>query len=255
MTSLPSPLSSSSASLSGALLLLALVSAACTPIATGTRRQHALFGPEAGRGQPTSTSSLRSPFDDPLPDDGDAERQSRLRLAAAAAASVGDRPIIVGGVRYRFDCSGVAAGIYAKAGFRVDDGSGSPSTSAIYEVVRQRGSLRREHPLPGDFVFFDDTYDSNGNGLRDDPLSHIGVVEKIFDDDTVLFVHRIGAKIVRWRLNPRRPKDRVDERGRPLNQFLRDAEGAFPAQTTGELFVAFGSLPTRPVAARVADAH
>jgi hypothetical protein len=249
-------MSTSSRSSSWWLVVVALMlSSACTPIATGTRRQHPLLGQESGREPPTSTTSLRSPFDDPLPDDGDVERQSRLRLAAAAAASVGDRPLIVGGVRYRFDCSGVAAGIYAKAGFRVDDGTGSPSTRALYDVVRLHGSLRRDHPLPGDLVFFDDTWDSNGNGLRDDPLSHVGVVEKIFGDGTVLFVHRIGGKIVRWRLNPKRPRDRTDDSGRPLNQYLRDAEGAFPAQTTGELFVAFGSLPARPLPARVADAR
>ena len=60
---------------------------------------------------------------------------------------------------------------------------------------------------------------------------------------------------MRWRLNPKRPRDRTDDSGRPLNQYLRDAEGAFPAQTTGELFVAFGSLPARPLPARVADAR
>jgi len=223
-----------------------LIAGACAPTSVGLRRQNPLMGKEAGRPGPVSSSSLRSPIDDPLPDDGDEERAVRERIAAAAASSVGDRPIVVGGVRYRFDCSGVAAGIYAKAGLPVDDGGGAPSTRALYDIVQRYGSLRRERPLPGDLVFFDDTYDSNNNGLRDDPLSHVGVVEKVAADGTVLFVHRIGEKIVRWRVNPARPKDRADDDGRALNHYLRAAEGAYPALTTGELFVAFGSLPAQP---------
>lgn len=226
--------------------LLVCGAVSCAPLATGARRQHPLLGAEAGRGSPTSTTSLRSPIDDPLPDDGDDDRAVRARLAAAAAGSIGERPLVVGGVRYRMDCSGVAAGIYAKAGLKVDDGGGAPSTRALYDLVERRGSLRRSRPLPGDFVFFDDTWDANGNGLRDDPLSHVGVVEKVLDDGTVLFVHRVGGRIVRWRLHPGRPSERVDAQGRTLNHALRAAEGPYPAQTTGELFVAFGSLPTAP---------
>jgi hypothetical protein len=236
-----------------AMVLLLGSATACAPLATGARRQHPLLGTEAGRGTPTSTTSLRSPFDDPLPGDGDEERALRSRLAAAAASSVGDQPLVVGGVRYRMDCSGVAAGIYAKAGLRLGDGGG-PSTRELYELVRRHGSLRRSRPLPGDLVFFDDTWDANGNGLRDDPLSHVGVVERVLADGTVLFVHRIGNRIVRWRLHPGRPGERVDDKGQTLNHYLRAADGPFPAQTTGELFVAFGSLPARlpPEAGRVA---
>lgn len=236
------------------LSLLLFGAMSCTPLATGARRQHPLLGAEAGRSSPTSTTSLRSPVDAPLPDDSDDDRAVRARLAAAAAGSIGERPLVVGGVRYRMDCSGVAAGIYAKAGVRVDDDGGAPSTRALYELAQRHGSLRRSHPLPGDLVFFDDTYDANGNGLRDDPLSHVGVVEKMLADGTVLFVHRIGSRIVRWRMHPGRPSERVDAQGRTLNHALRAAEGPFPPQTTGELFVAFGSLPTRglPPTRRVA---
>ena len=99
-------------------------------------------------------------------------------------------------------------------------------------------------------MFFDNTYDSNGNGVRDDPLSHVGVVEKVLADGTVVFVHRIGDKIVKWRVNPRRPRDRADEAGNALNHYLRVAEGATPALLTGELFVAYGSLDLRQTSRR-----
>jgi cell wall-associated NlpC family hydrolase len=183
---------------------------------------------------------------DAVPSDDSDARAARLRVAAAAASSLGGQPIIVGGVRYRFDCSGVASGIYAKAGFPLGsdaiDGGGL-DVRRLYELVKATGSLRKSDPLPGDLVFFDDTYDYNGNGQLDDPLSHVGVVERVVDDGTVIFVHRIGQQVVRARLNLRFPARRHDDKRQPLNHYLRSASGAWPAKTTGELFVAFGSLP------------
>jgi hypothetical protein len=227
-------------------------SLACAPVGSSLRRAHPLLGTEAGREAPSSSDVVRPVFDDPLPADGPAERDVRARIAAAAASSLGDGPLVVGGVRYRLDCSGVAAGIYAKAGL-VIDADQAPSTRALFEVVRQRGSFRRSRPLQGDLVFFDDTYDANDNGRRDDPLSHVGVVERIEDDGVVVFVHRVGEGIVRGRLHLGRPHDRVDERGRTLNHALRKAEGAWPSMTTGALFAGFGSLPTQGLSTTTAD--
>lgn len=215
----------------------------CAPVASSMRREHPLLGTEVGTqvSTPTSLPTIRPLVDEPVIDSAE-DAQLRARVAAAAAGAVGDDPLVVGGVRYRFDCSGVAAGIYAKAGLRLAE-DGAPSTRALYTLVEQKGSLHRDNPLPGDLVFFDDTWDQNGNGRRDDPLSHVGVVERVEPDGTVLFVHRIGRLIVRWRMNTARPHDRADEKGSILNHWLRAAEGSRASQTTAELFVAYGSLP------------
>ncbi len=235
----------------------------CAPVGVASRRDHPLLSREVGGG-PSSSPSGSAPggllggrSDDRQLDDDDAARAVRLRLAAAAAAVVGSKAIVVGGVRYRFDCSGVASGIYAKAGLPLearasavdpaggsyDAASGGLDVRGLYELVRRTGSLRLSDPLPGDFVFFDDTWDQNGNGRVDDPLSHVGVVEHIEDDGTVVFVHRIGRHIVRNRLNLNQPTVRHDDKGRALNHYLRAARGNRPARTTGELFVGYGSLP------------
>lgn len=224
----------------------------CTPVDAAVRRDHPLLSREVGD-TPASSPDWRSPFgalgDDRVPDDDDDAKSARLRLAAAADSVVGTDAIVVGGVRYRFDCSGVASGIYAKGGVPViaDDASGGLDVHGLYALVQRTGSLRKSDPLPGDFVFFDDTYDANGNGRVDDPLSHVGVVEQVDDDGTVVFVHRIGRRIIKQRLNLRQPTVRHDKSGKALNHYLRAASGALPAKTTAELFVAFGSLPvTRP---------
>ena len=218
---------------------------ACAPLGTAQRRDHPLLGREVGE-QPSSSSLWRSPISDALPRDDEDARDARLRVAAAASSSLGGQPIIVGGVRYRMDCSGVASGIYARAGFSLGpdaERSGGLDVRRLYDLVKATGSLRKRDPLPGDLVFFDDTYDYNGNGLVDDPLSHVGVVEHVVDDGTVVFVHRIGQQVVRARLNLQQPSVRHDDKRRALNHYLRAASGAWPAKTTGELFVAFGSLP------------
>lgn len=221
---------------------------ACTPVDASLRRDHPLLSREVGDG-PSSSSLWKSPFDDRVPDDDDEATDVRRRVATAAGSVVGGDAIVVGGVRYRFDCSGVASGIYAKAGLPVvtsSDGGGL-DVRGLYALVKKTGSLRKTQPLPGDFVFFDDTYDANGNGRVDDPLSHVGVVEHVDDDGTVLFVHRIGRQIVRARMNLTQPTVRHDKSGHALNHYLREATATAGPKTTAELFAGFGSLPvSRP---------
>lgn len=187
--------------------------------------------------------------DGPAPADTPAANRLRGRIAGAASDVVGKRQVVVGQRRYRMDCSGVARGIYALAGVQLGGSPQRPDendTSILYRWVQQNGSLRRSHPTVGDLVFFHDTYDQNGDGVRNDPLSHVGVVERVLDDGTVVFVHRVGAGILRYRMNLERPTQRRDpESGRTLNHYLRRAEGGEPARTTAELFAAFGTVVLR----------
>lgn len=234
--------------LGGALVVVGMfVAGACTPVSGVVRPDHPLLGGELGREGVRTPSGLFVIVDDAVPSDDTATVEARERIARTAAGSVGRGPLVVAGQRYRMDCSGVARGIYAKAGFPLGfvhvDGTSVNDTRVLFELVQQRGSLRRSSPLPGDLVFFDDTYDQNGNGRVDDPLSHVGVVEKVEGGGSVVIVHRIGSAIVRARMTLARPHERHDDKGQPLNHFLRAAKGKNPAKTTAELFVAFGSLP------------
>jgi hypothetical protein len=213
--------------------------AGCTPVASTIRSEAPLSVEEPET--PTSPTVTVVPVDERVADD-DGAMALRERIAAAASVSVGDAPLVVGGVRYRFDCSGVTAGIYAKAGVLIVD-EGALSSKALFALVDAEGALHHDRPLPGDLVFFDNTWDENKNGrVDDDPLSHVGVVETVLPDGTVVFVHRIGKVVVRWHMNLQRPHDRVDEKGAVLNHWLRAARGRRPSATTGELFVAFGTL-------------
>jgi hypothetical protein len=237
------------ASITCVLCVVVGVSAGCAPLSAQTRPLHPLTLREDDERAPASARSARpSLLDDAVPDD--AGDDVRARIAAAAAASLDDRALVVGGVRYRFDCSGVVAAIYARAGVPLLHDGNAPDTKGLFALAQKNGSVRRHHPLPGDLVFFDDTWDENGNGRVDDPLSHVGVVERVDDDGTVVFVQRAGGRVIRSRMNLSHPHDRVDGDGRSLNHWLRSAIGARPARTTAELFVAFGTLAVAPQGAR-----
>ncbi len=219
--------------------------AGCAPTAGVLRPSHPLLLSEEGRPALAPAETDQVWIDDPVPDDDDRVRSLRARIARVAGQEVGKGPIVVAGKRFRMDCSGVASGIYEKAGVALGAPAGGFDVRALYALTEKSGSLRRNDPLPGDLVFFDDTWDANGNGLRDDPLSHVAIVERVDDDGTVLLVHRVGRAIVRARMNLAQPHTRHDAQGHTLNHYLRTAQGATPPRTTAELFVAYGSLPLR----------
>jgi len=124
----------------------------CAPTHGMVRPDHPMLGAELGRDGVAPPSGLAVIVDDGVPDDDSTTTAARERIARTAAASVGRGPVIVDGERFRMDCSGVARGIYAKAGHRlgfvtVDAAAGTRinDTRVLYELVKQTGSLRRSH--------------------------------------------------------------------------------------------------------------
>ena len=129
------------------------------------------------------------------------------------------------------------------AGHRRDNG-----VTAIYRYAASQGTVfRRGLPLPGDLIFFRDTYDANRDGRVNDGLTHIGLVERIDDNRTVWFIHRLRQGVVRHHLNLDLPHQRTQGgSGAILNDFLRVAEGKGET-LTGELFFAYGSVLTEQI--------
>jgi hypothetical protein len=108
----------------------------------------------------------------------------------------------------------------------------------------RRWTDRGEWPAPGDLVFFDDTWDRNGNGRRDDPLTHLGVVEWVDPEGTVTFLHRGGRGVARGHLDLGWSERARAADGRELNTALRVRKGPgddAPA-LAGQLFVGFGRI-------------
>ena len=111
------------------------------------------------------------------------------------------------------DCSGVVRAIYFKAGidlaqdFNKYKGGG---VQRIHATMQAKGLIYRPTvPVPGDILFWDNTYDANHNGRSDDVLSHIGmVVSSDKKTGNVVYVHHHEKKgIVFETMNLLHPND------------------------------------------------
>lgn len=221
------------------------VGVGCTAQSAPARYRHPALQRSLGA-QPSPTPR-RGGFivDGERPKDSPAANRMRAKVASAAKAVVGQSKVVVDGKSFRMDCSGVTRAIYARAGYPLGGTAANMfenDTSILFRLVRDNGSLRRSDPLPGDLVFFDDTHDRNGDGLRNDALTHVGVVERVLPGGTVIFVHRVGAGILRYRMNLNAPNTRRDADGKTLNHYLRRAQGGESAKTTAQLFAGFGTV-------------
>ena len=147
---------------------------------------------------------------------------------------------------YRKDCSGLARAIYKNAGKPLGGTqlyAGENDVSILYRYSQKHGRLHRNAPSPGDLVFFDNTTDLNRDGAFNDLLTHVGVVEKVRDDGTIIFVHQIGPRPVRARMNLSHPQKVQDgQTGQRLNHILRRGKKGEPHKTTAALFAGFASM-------------
>jgi hypothetical protein len=140
------------------------------------------------------------------------------------------------------DCTGLARTVYESVGIdlmfdaqRVDSG-----VSAMYRLAYDAGALHRNTPLPGDLIFFIETYDRNRDGKRNDGLTHVAVVESVAPDGTVTFVHRAGSGVSRSHLNLLAPAQH-QQGPEVLNDWLRPKSRITRAWLTGELFAGYAS--------------
>lgn len=166
-------------------------------------------------------------------------------VADAAEHYLGKGRLTHGGELYRWDCSGFIEATYARAGLSL-----SGSSVSMYENAQAQDLLsKRKTPDPGDVVFFENTYDRNGNGRIDDDITHVAIVTSVDDDGTVHMVHKGGSGVTRLVLNLNRPGDHQDESGKVINSYLRNQTRRDPRGTrylTGELWRGFASYWDAP---------
>ena len=187
----------------------------------------------------------------PIPDccrttQADPGRQAIVRTAVNL---VGAKTIESQGRRISYDCAGVTRAIYLANGIDLYEGGTADGRTngvgLIYSHVRKHGRLHRGPVVhAGDLVFFDNTWDFNGDGLVNDPLTHVGIVETVEHDGTIVFISRVAGAIERYRMNVAQPHVHRTAVGRLLNDYMRRKhwrDGEQTAYLTGELFAAFGT--------------
>ena len=174
---------------------------------------------------------------------------SRSAIVRTAAKLVGAKTIESNGRRIAYDCAGVTRAVFLKHG--IDLYGGEPSdphangVQLIHEYIRQQGTFHQGPVVhPGDLVFFNNTWDYNGDGKVNDPLTHIGIVERQEPNGTVVFISRVTGAIERYHMNLGLPHVHKTVDGRILNDYLRRKNVIDPAKTrylTGELFAQFAT--------------
>jgi hypothetical protein len=181
---------------------------------------------------------------------GEQDVKGVLETARALLAAGGGE---VDGSPVPRDCSGFVRAIYQTAGIDLfADGRRSDNgVRAIARYVDHRGRWRRGAvPVAGDLVFFDNSYDRNGDGRLNDRFTHVGIVDAVSGDGTAMIIHASNHGIVREPMNLFRPHDATDEHGRPVNAILREKGPRDTPRTPhlmSELFAGFGSvLPPSP---------
>jgi len=173
----------------------------------------------------------------------------RAAIVQTASKLVGATTIHANGKRISYDCAGVTRAIYLEHGIDLY-GSGAPDAKAngvklIHHHISRHGRLHRGPVVrPGDLVFFDNTWDYNNDGLVNDPLTHVGIVEHQEQDGTVIFISRVAGAIERYRMNLALSHVHRTAEGRILNDYIRRkdlGDSANTAYLTGQLFAGFGS--------------
>lgn len=183
---------------------------------------------------------------------------TRASLVARAARWLGHRgPFVAGGRRFHPDCSGFVEAVYESAGIPVRDAitirpqDEQRASAALQRAARELGVLygAEREPLPGDLVFFEDTYQRarhSANGV-----THVGLVEAVLPDGTVRFLHRGGRGVARASLRLATPDRAWGPDGEQWNSALRAARRGDPREIrtlAGELFAGFGRIDPARVA-------
>ncbi len=164
------------------------------------------------------------------------------KLVESAHWAKGRTDVSCRGRRFAMDCSGVVSAIYWQAGIDLQScyprytGNG---VARIYRWMEDEQLLYRpDRPVPGDVLFWDNSYDKNGNGRADDILTHIGMVVHVDDEGLVTYVHYdYLSGIIFARMFPPDPSDRSRNSGMRIKS-LGPAPGG--KMTAGDLYRSAG---------------
>lgn len=156
-------------------------------------------------------------------------RDAVRRAISAAEGLVGQREIVVSGVRYGDGCAALVRAAFAQAGAPLPPGAAdAPSLLAL---ARERDAARRSRPAAGDLVFLADRPGG--------PAEHVGLVASVSEGGTALVLHHTERGVARIHLTAGQPWKARSDAGKALNDVLLVGAGRV---TAGRLLVAWATL-------------
>ena len=127
---------------------------------------------------------------------------------------------------FRFDCSGFVEACYYSAGLKLSkmilpQNRSKDLAFSLYKSTKKvRWNSINKKPRPGDLIFFNNTYDRNKNKRWDDLATHVGLVEKVFPDGRIHWIHLVRKGVVRYVTHLRFPGVYA-KNGLKWNDYLR----------------------------------
>ncbi len=163
---------------------------------------------------------------------------AQTKLVEAAYWAQGRNNLSNNGKKFLLDCSGVVSAIYWYAGIDLQScypaftGNG---VTRIYRWLEEDKLLYRpDEPAPGDVIFWDNSYDKNGNGVADDDLTHIGMVVSVDESGLVTYVHHdYISGVIFARMYPPDPSNRDLNSGMRIQSLGPTPDGGM---TAGDLY-------------------
>lgn len=152
--------------------------------------------------------------------------QRQVRVLEAAERMLETQRFVVDGYRYNYDCTGTILAIYAMAGVRLVDLFPSYTGNGVQRLhgIADDYALLYDTdlPQPGDLIFWDNTYDKNGDTKWNDWLTHVGLVLDVTPDGTIEYLHHHYTDgVVRARMNLTDPETHLDHDGVVVNSPMR----------------------------------
>lgn len=178
----------------------------------------------------------------------DSQQILSSKIIEASKGLVGATSLVIEGRRFSFDCTGGVLASYYAAGIDLwplmapYNGNG---VARLYKAMKAKGwNKRTAYPQPGDLIFWDNTYDKNGNGLYDDCLTHVGLVISSDDKGNIEYFHHhimLGFVIETMNLlEPNLYRQTTDGVSRVVNAPLRVKPNNDNPWLAGQLFRTFG---------------
>lgn len=185
--------------------------------------------------------------------------KERLSIITSAKKLLGIKyntdGIEVNGNKFTIDCIGTIRAAFWGAGIDIAQDfykyTGNGVARLFYSLEAQHAIKQNKIPAIGDIIFWDNTWDKNGDGkFGNDPLTHAGIVVEIDDDGTIKYLHASVHKGVTIDfMNLEAPSVWQNKDGKIINSGLY--LGSYfgnpnnpPQWTAGQLFRAFGDVVT-----------
>ena len=123
------------------------------------------------------------------------------------------------------DCSGLITAINKNNGSAIFDPkelnkyySSGRKSQAMFDLYKDKNKISFSQPQVGDLVFFNNTTKATKGGSKK-LITHVGIVSKVNEDDSVEFLHNIRGKNVLSVMNLSLPNDHKIA-GKQVNDYI-----------------------------------